>query len=145
VSHHARRLVLLLGVLASLSLCGCAPRISLPSTGPSPAVASWQITDWLALVSGLAAIGTFVFFALIREYAAAISSAIGCVGLAAAFLVLPTVITATKWAVVGCLAISVLGVGYLVLRLARHPDAPLPGFLKSLFARGTRERAKSGQ
>lgn len=116
--------------VASLAVlvCGCATRIGVgPGKLPDGSHA-WSVAEWLALASGLAGIGCAIVFAFLKEYAAAISAGLGCVGLCAAFLVLPAVVLAFKWAFVACMVFAVLGVGYLAVTRIRHPDAPLPRF-----------------
>jgi len=119
-------------ILLAVLLCGCAPRIE-PGPGElRPEVATWGISEWLAGIAGLAAIGCFVVFAFLREYAAAATASLGCVGLAACFLVLPTIVAATKWAFIASLVLAVGGIGYLALSRVHNPDAPLPKFLSRL-------------
>jgi len=135
---HARYLLcmlLLTGI--ALLVCGCAPRVAVGAANPpglpdTSAFLGYGICDWLAGVSGLAAIAVVIVFVLGKEYIAALVAALCLVCLAACFLALPAVVKAFTWAVLVCLGIAVIGVAYLVVTRVRHPDATLNGFIKRI-------------
>jgi hypothetical protein len=121
----ARRIYLLcLGMcVLAVFLCGCAPRIphELPAGGghlPHDASAAARpITDWLALVAGIAGIGCAIWFgAVLKDGRGAAIGVGGCIGACLLFLVLPSVVTVVTWALVVGVVLAFLAVGFLGYR-----------------------------